>query len=248
MGLPGVSIIMTPKDRKKQLDHTLETILAQNYPDLEIIIVEDRPAEAGVQAVCARNKFKYAARRSQMEGWVNPAPLLNHAIKMAEKEILLIQNAECCHDTPTVIEDLVAPIMSAKELGGPVTSTVALVRALNQDGSFEQWYSHPTIGSRARWISYFCQAVPRSAVLKIQGFEESFTGYGFEDDMFEFMLRSIGVDLRYATDALVTHQWHPKFTGDENNGGKERFKALCDEINIGIRPPIANWNKAWGHI
>ena len=42
---PGVSIIMTPHRRNDLLYVTLDSIQAQNYPDLEIVIVEDRPTE-----------------------------------------------------------------------------------------------------------------------------------------------------------------------------------------------------------
>ena len=45
MTLPGVSIVMTPRDRTRLLMVTLESITRQNYPDLEIIIVEDRPSD-----------------------------------------------------------------------------------------------------------------------------------------------------------------------------------------------------------
>lgn len=248
--LPGVSILMTPKDRRRQLDVTLETIYAQNYPDLEIVIVEDRPTENSLGAFCCRNKIKYDARKSQVEGWLNPAPLLNRGILMAEKEILIIQNAECKHETLTCIQDLVTPIMEAKQNQEPPLSTCALVQSLNKDGSFEMWLTHPREGNRVGWISYFCQAIPRLSVMKIQGFDEEFCkgGYGFEDDMFEFMLRYSGTRLSYAEKTLVSHQWHPRFEGDQRNGNEDIYKRIRREIEVGVRPPVANWNKPWGNL
>ena len=248
LNLPGVSIVMTPKDRRQQLDVTLETIFAQSYPDLEIIIVEDRPSEASLGAYCVRNKFLYAARKSQVEGWLNPSPLLNRGLLMATKEIVIFQNAECKHETPTCIKDLVTPIAQAKLDQEPPLSTSALVRALNKDGSIEQWFTHPREGNRAGWISPFCQAVPRASALKIQGFEEEFKNYGFEDDMFEFMLRYSGVQLKYADKTLVSHQWHKRFDGDQRNGGSDIYKRIRAEIEVGIRPCVANYNRPWGSL
>lgn len=249
MSQPGVSIIMTPKDRTRLFMQTYESIMAQNYPDLEIVIVEDRPTEASLEAFCKRNGIKYDHRKSQVESWLNPAPLLNRAISMATKEIFIIQNAECRHDTPTVIEDLVRPIITAKREQEPPLSTCACVRSLSKTGEFEQWLTHPREGNRAGWISYFCQAVSRASVLKIQGFEEEFCrgGYGYEDDMFEFMLRYSGVQLKYVESALVSHLWHPRFEGEQRNGNEEIYKRIRAEIEVGARPSVANYGKSsWG--
>ena|SRR5690348_13923961 len=250
MTLPGVSIVMTPRDRRRQLDATLETIFAQSYPDLEIIIVEDRPTEAGLEAHCKRNGIKYDARRSRIEGWMNPAPLLNRGLLMATKEIVIFQNAEVKYETTTGIADLVSPIVRARLDQEPMLSTSALVQSLNKDGSVEQWFTHPREGHRAGWFSPFCQALPRVAAMKIQGFEEEFCrgGYGFEDDMLEFMLRYSGVQLKYAEKTVASHQWHPRFDGDQRNGNSDIYKRIRSEIEIGVRPCVANWNKPWGNL
>jgi len=246
--LPGVSIVMTPHNRNKLLYTTLDTIWAQNYPDLEIIVVEDRPTENSLGAFCGRNKIKYAARKSQVEGWLNPAPLLNKGLLMTEKEIIIFQNAECKHETPTVIQDLVVPIIQAKIDQEPPLSTTAIVRSLDQHGEFEQWYCHPREGHRASWISPFCQALPRTSAMKVRGFEESFKLYGFDDDLWEYTLRASGMQIRYIEKAIVSHQYHKKFDGDHRNGNEEIYKRIRREIEAGIRPPVANWNKEWGNI
>jgi glycosyltransferase involved in cell wall biosynthesis len=244
MTLPGVSIVMTPRDRTRLLMVTLESITRQNYPDLEIIIVEDRPSDFTLGAYCARNKMKYAARKSPLEGWMNPAPLLNRGLQMATKEIVIFQNAECRHDSENCIEKLVTPIAESVDW----LSTSACVQSLDKQGAFEQWYVHPNQGARAGWISPFCQAVPRAAAMKIQGFEEGFKGYGYEDDLFEFMLKSVGVRFSTILGTLVTHMWHPRYNGDQNNGNREYFKSFCAGIEVGAIQPAANLNKSWGNI
>lgn len=246
MTLPGVSIVMTPRDRTRLLMVTLDSILKQDYPDLEIIIVEDRPSDFTLGAHCQRYKMKYAARKSPIEGWMNPAPLLNHGLKMATKDIVIFQNAECRHDSVNCIQELVRPIT---ESAGWL-STSACVQALDKQGAFEQWYVHPNQGARAGWISPFCQAVPRVAAMKIQGFEQEFCkgGYGYEDDLFEFMLKSVGVRFSTILGTLVTHMWHPRYLGDQRNGNQEIYKRICQEIELGLRPPVANLNRQWGNI
>jgi GT2 family glycosyltransferase len=248
--MPGVSIIMTPHNRTNLLMATLDSIWSQNYPDLEIIVVEDRPTENSLGAFCARNKIKYAARKSQLEGWMNPAPLLNRGLLMATKEIVIFQNAECLHETPDCISELAGQIDLAKQNGEAPLSVSACVQSLDKQGNFEQWFVHSNKGERAGWISPFCQALPRASALKIQGFEEEFCrgGYGYEDDLFEFMLRCTGVRLATAPSTLVSHQWHPRFEGDQHNGNECIYRRICNEIKIGVRPPIANWHREWGNI
>ncbi|MGH7750947.1 MAG: glycosyltransferase family 2 protein, partial [Candidatus Dormibacteria bacterium] len=140
MNLPGVSIVMTPKDRTPLLMNTLETIWVQEYPDLEIIVVEDRPTESSLEFFCKRKEIKYAARRLKIEGWMNPAPLLNHGLLQATKDIVIFQNAEVKYETITGIADLVMPIVKAKIDQEPVLSTSAIVQCLSKTGEFEQWF------------------------------------------------------------------------------------------------------------
>lgn len=250
MTLPGVSIVMTPKDRRAQLDVTLETIFAQNYSDLEIIIVEDRPNENSLGAYCARNGIKYAARKSQVEGWMNPAPLLNHGLLTATKEIVIFQNAEVKHERLDNLVNLVTPIVQAKLDHEPPLSTFACTQSLNKDGSFEQWFVHSRLGDRAGWMSPFCQAIQRDVAMKVRGFEEEFCrgGYGFEDDLWAFLLRYSGVRLSCPANTLCSHQWHERFNGDQGNGNEDIYKRIRREVEVGIRPPVANWNKPWGSI
>ncbi len=244
----GVSIVMTPRNRTRLLMVTLDSIAAQNYPNLEIIIVEDRPSDFTLGGYCGRNKMKYAARKSPIEGWMNPAPLLNHGLLMATKDIVIFQNAECRHDSPNLIEALVKPIVQAKHDQEPPLSTSACVQSLDKNGIFEQWFVHPNQGSRAGWISPFCQAVPRTSMLKIQGFDESFKSYGYEDDLMEFMLRYSGVRLSTILGTTVSHMFHDRFDGDQRNGNSDIYKRIRTEIEVGIRPCVANWNQSWGNL
>lgn len=241
----SVSIIMTPWNRTQLLSNTLDTIFAQRYPNLQIIVVEDNPSEFSTEALCMKHGIEYAkrVRRGTENEWTNPAPLLNKGIQMAKGDILIFQNAECKHEN-NVIERLVAEVDA-----DPMVSPVPLVQALHPDGSFKRWLMHPTDIERAGWISYFCQAVRREEVWKIQGFDEIFFRYGQEDDMFEFRLRHNGVKFKYVEEALVSHQWHKEYhyTGGEQAGEDVRI-AKQQAVLSGAEPNIANYGKVWGVI
>ena len=114
--------------------------------------------------------------------------MANHGLLTATKDIVIVQNAECKHETPDCIKQMAEPIAVSQT---PL-SVSACVQSLNRDGSFAEWYVHPNQGARQGWISPFCQAFPRASAMKIQGFEEEFKHYGYEDDLFEFMLKETG--------------------------------------------------------
>lgn len=240
----GVSIVMTPYNRTSLVRNTFESILRQNHSDLEVIVVEDRPTEASLEVECHRagKNFRYFARRSRQEGWMNPAVLLNFGIKQATKEILIIQNGEVKYETMNGIEELVRPIETNAYL-----STVPLVQALDKDGNFYDWYQHPTDQKRQGWISCFCQAVRRDRVMEIQGFDEVFNGYGCDDDIFEWRLRKSGVIFEYAKQVLVSHQWHQPYhyTGIEQEN-ENILNELIRKTVSSEKPNVANFEKNWG--
>ncbi len=240
----SVSIIMTPYRRTPLLAATLDTIFAQRYPNLQIVVVEDRPAEASTELLCLRHNIAYACRRGHDDGFANPAPLLNRGIQMATGEVLIFQNAECKHEPGTdVIARLVAEVDA-----DPMVSAVPLVQALDRNGKFEGWLMHPTDIERAGWISYFCQAVRREPVIVMRGFDERYQGYGFEDDSFEFRLRKSGIRFKYVENALVSHQWHPRhvYTGAEKFN-ERIFVEDCKRIEAG-GSVVANEGREWGRI
>lgn len=240
----SVSIIMTPWNRTRLLSNTLDSIFRQRYPDLQIIVVEDRPTEFSTEALCHKHGLEYACRKSSFEEWTNPAALLNYGLKRAKGEIIILQNAECKYET----EDGIARLVSDVERDEMV-STVPLVQSLDEQGRFIQWFSHPTDQERAGWISYFCQAIRRSQVLRIGGFDEIFNGYGHEDDLFEFRLRKNGIKFKYAENVLVSHQWHKRYhyTGVERQNELIRIE-MERKINAGEVPNIANFGKDSGQI
>jgi GT2 family glycosyltransferase len=239
----SVSIIMTPFRRTNLLAVTLDTIFAQRYPNLQIVVVEDRPAEASTELLCLRHNIPYACRRGHDDGFANPAPLLNRGIQMATGDILLFQNAECKHEGTNVIERLVAEVDA-----DPMVSAVPLVQSLGRTGKFEGWLMHPTDTERAGWMSYFCQAVRREPVIAMRGFDERYRGYGFEDDSFEFRLRKSGIKFKYVENALVSHQWHPRYVYT----GVEKFNEIvfqtdCARIEAG-GSVVANEGIEWGRL
>lgn len=179
-----MSIIMTPYQREQQLAWTLDSIKRQGR-DVEIIIVPDD-------------------RDHSQQAWLNPAPLLNEATRQSTGDVIIQQNAECKHINAVLEAFAGLPRGEA---------WFASCMALNEDGSEDKWYCHPT-ERREPW--FFCGAIWKADMLE---YDESFTEYGYEDKDLSDRLEVNGIKFRWLepSEALVHHQWHPRFKGSSNS-------------------------------
>lgn len=221
------------------LDKTLYSIRKQRYPgQLEIIVVEDG-YDAHIFSVCQQHLVRHmkVLRTENYPAFQNPARIRNMGIKAAQNEILMIQDCEIVHTSPTTLVDLVNRVGDDRKL-----MATAVLANLDKDGRFAGWYNHP--GPPKYGIMGGClQAIYRETVLAMGGFEESFFGYGYEDNFYVWMLGKNRIDTCFVDTALTEHQWHPKtlfepFTGNAN---RALAWALVAEIEWEGRPAIANY-------
>jgi len=243
----SVSICLTAYRRPKQLESTLESIVRQNYKPLEIIVVEDG-CDGQTEFIAKRFGARYIHKpRPDRPVFQNPARAHNIGIRAAQNDFVILQGAEVRYTALTDIAAIVAPIVD-----DPLAVVSPCVQSLDENGNFKEWYAHPTESHRAGWIVNFCLGVRRERLLAINGFDESFPGYGFEDDFLMQCLRRNGARIQFAKGATVQHQWHGDRSdynmGEGMDAGHPHFKALIASIDRGERPPIANIDKNWGQL
>lgn len=175
--------MMTPYQRDMQLQETIYSIRQYDW-EAELVIVHDnRPHKDGE--------------------WMNPAPLLNQAIRKAKGDILIQQNAECKHMNHVL--DALSEVPKGE-------CWFASCMSLNQDGSEDKWYCHPEFSPRPL---FFCGVIHKEDMLE---YDEDFTGYGYEDNDMATRLQANGIKFKFLPPevALVHHQWHPPFAGNSN--------------------------------
>ena len=243
--MKSVSIVLPCTEvRAPLLDRTLQSIVQQRYPGkLEIIVVEDVRADntfptSAVKQVCAQyNAQCYRYRRTELlPEFQSPGKIRNKGIHTATGEILITQDCEILHESPHVIEDLVNFLGDNKKL-----LATACLRKLNERGQFSGWYNHP--GPPKFGIMGGCTAaIYRETVLAMGGFEESFFGYGYEDNYYVWLLHKNGVRAEYVESAMTGHQWHLPCKGDPFTDAANRALTwgLGYEILWEGRPAIAN--------
>ncbi len=238
-----VSIVLPLWNRAALLARTLDSIFQQrDLPPLQVIVVEDRPANPTGASVCQRYPVEYYARHKGT-GYNNVSTIYNCGIKKATGDILMMQSAECKYETLTGIHDLVQAIE-----GDEFSSSVPIVQALDQRGNFDEWYCHPTGGGRPGWTGFFVHAVHRSQIMRIGGYDEIFRGYGYDDDLLLFRMKHNGIVPRFIENVLVSHQYHPRYAGAaaEDAFNRNAWQEKQNAVITGRELNIANLGKEWG--
>jgi glycosyltransferase involved in cell wall biosynthesis len=91
-----VSLVMAAYNRVHQARRSLTTIFRQNYPNLDVVFVDDGSTD-GTPSLAQEFPIRYI--RLEREGWCNMARTFNVGIKAAKHDILIMQSAEIMHLT-----------------------------------------------------------------------------------------------------------------------------------------------------
>jgi len=239
--IPDVSIVLSCYQRAKQLTNTLDSIRMQDFRNIEVIVVEDGD-DGQTQHIARRFGAKYfQKKRAELPAFQNPSRVHNIGIKQATAPIVILQGGEVKYKTPHTVYRIADTIDHKPCYASP------FVESLDKDGKFEEWYCHPKDGNRAGWIINFCLAVPRQTLLSIGGFEESYTGYGFEDDQLMFSLDRVGLRALWVDDT-VSHQWHERKGYNYAADGRGQFNEFRKQVLNEGRPAVANVGREWGRL
>jgi glycosyl transferase family 2 len=234
------SIVLTTFNRNPQLHQTLASIRGQQFPgELEIIVVDDGDLRHGypsAKLLCETFGAKWIpCRRPASQSFRNPALPNNMGIRAASGEVVILQNAECRHDAADNLTRLTALVT-------PTSAVFARVQSQQEDGSAGMLYC----GEENPRPYFFCGAIRREWLVKLRGFDEDFSGAGYDDDDLADRLGASGVEFVYS-DIPVTHQWHPP-AGDYSSAS-EMLALYQEKTAAMLRGELGlerNVGKTWG--
>jgi chlorobactene glucosyltransferase len=96
-----VSVIVPAKDEEANIGAAVETLLAQDYPDLEIIVVDDRSSDGTAEVVrrlAARDgRVRLVHVERLPEGWFGKPHAMHVGAREATGDWLLFADADCRH-------------------------------------------------------------------------------------------------------------------------------------------------------
>ncbi len=96
--LPTVSVVIPARNEERNLEQALESVLALDYPDLEIIVVNDRSADATgsiVEKIAERDlRLTVVTIDSLPAGWIGKPYALHRGAQEARGEFILFTDAD----------------------------------------------------------------------------------------------------------------------------------------------------------
>src|SRR5579862_9158271 len=208
-----ISVIIATKDRARYLERALESLRTQTGPAFEVVVVDNGSSD-DTRAVAEKCSSQPGFAVTYLfEPEPNRGKARNSGIRAARGDLVVF-----CDDDVSIPPGWLVAHQEAHRAGN---STVVNGPILNV-GSYED-RPKPKPANYSRAFLCTCNAsVPRAALIGVNGFDEEFNLYGWEDTELGVRLRESGVRWKFAWDAYI---WHIK-PPTENTVEVETRKAV----------------------
>lgn len=230
-----ISIVMTSYNRKEQTDYTLKTIEMSEYKNKEIIIIDDGSDEK-LDDIVKKYDMDIKLFRIEDNEFINPCIAYNIGFKYATGDVVIIQNAECCHigDICSYVgknisennylsftcvnmglqeynEQLYKVYNKLDDISG-VKNYVKELEGIYREGnkSYLFWYNHEIYRPESY---HFLTAITKSDLNKVGGFDERYAfGSAYDDDALVEVIKKKNINIKFVgmEDVFVIHQWHKR--------------------------------------
>ncbi|MBI2183620.1 MAG: glycosyltransferase [Thaumarchaeota archaeon] len=124
---PLVSVVIPARNEEKNLARTLESVTAQDYPNIEVIVVDDASTDSTLsiaRSYASRDKrIRVLEVDTHPEGWIGKTWACQQGAKEARGEWLLFTDADTNHAKHT----LSSSYLYAKSLGADIFSLIPAI-------------------------------------------------------------------------------------------------------------------------
>ncbi|MCE5326116.1 MAG: glycosyltransferase [Planctomycetaceae bacterium] len=115
---PKISVVVAAKDEEIYIESCLRTMLAQDYPDFEVIVCNDRSGDntAAIIDRVARgdSRVKVVTVDQLPEGWCGKNNAMQQAIARSEGEWICMIDADCRQESPRTLSATVQHAIDGK--------------------------------------------------------------------------------------------------------------------------------------
>jgi glycosyltransferase involved in cell wall biosynthesis len=230
-----ISIVMSYKDRRDQIIHTLNSIRCQGRNDVEVIAVDDCSIES-IEDLTDTYDFLKVVKITEKKH-KNPCIAYNIGFSQAVGDVIIIQNPECTHIGDLISKaakavtndnylsfacyaitdrghsEAFAEAVQSSDWGGYYADSQKareIVATMPQRGTgyggIGCWYNHSVHGARH---FHFTTAIARRNLEDLCGFDERFAdGMDFDDDELLMRIRRKGLKITPVDDPFSVHLWH----------------------------------------
>ncbi len=105
---PRLSVILAAKDEDAHIEACVTSLLAQDYPDFELIVVDDRSSDRtpGILARLAREhpgRLRVETVRALPDGWFGKCNAMREGVALSDGEWLVFTDADCRFASPHML-------------------------------------------------------------------------------------------------------------------------------------------------
>jgi GT2 family glycosyltransferase len=205
-----ISVVIPTYNRLETLRHALPTLLEQDLDASQYeLLVCDSNSDDGTAAYLADLRARHGHLRHLPAAYGGRAAARNAGIAAARGAIVLFNDADilasgdllsthlCRHRARSGIA-VVGLEVQVKDLAD---------YASKRDHPQERGHLHPPSRKKLSWLYFLTgnASVRRADLLRVGGFDESFTGYGHEDLELGYRLQRAGVEIVYEPRAVNYH-------------------------------------------
>ncbi len=198
-----VSIIIPAYNSARTLPACLEACRAQDYPDIEIIVVDDGSTDDTAVIAEATPGVQVLSQKNQ-----GPAVARNHGARVARGEILAYTDSDCV-PRPDWIRHLVAAFETGVVAVGGTYDIINAHARLARVVQAEIAARHARFGQEVDFLGSFNVAYRKEAFDAVGGFEESYRWASGEDNDLAYKLQHAQGRILFTADAIVGHH-HPE--------------------------------------
>jgi len=200
-----VSIIIPVHKQANEFENCLESLSKTTYPNYEIIVIADGPAEQQVKLAKA-----YSAKIFQLETPCGPAKARNLGAKKATGDFIFFTDSDVMV-YPETIEKVIQIFQNYTDIAAVIGSYDDQPSAPNFFSQYKNLihhYVHQTSNNEASTFWTACGGIRRNIFLELDGFNEKYRVPSIEDIEFGYRLKNSGYSIRLEKSVLVKHLKH----------------------------------------
>jgi len=218
---PSVSIVIAALNEEATIAEALDSVLALDYPDLEVVFVDDRSSDATGSIVAARatkdRRLRLVTVRELPEGWLGKNHALHVGAGQARGEMLLFTDADIVFE-PTALRRAVGYMEDTKidhlTAGAEVRSrSVPLGMFIAAFGFFFVLYARPWRARNPRsraHVGIGAFNLVRSSVYRRMGGHEPIAMRTDDDMMLGKLVKKSGAIQDFVSAiGMIRVEWYP---------------------------------------
>jgi len=197
-----VSVIIPVYNAKKYLTYSLPAMRRSDYPNFEVIVVDDNSADGSSEFA-----EKYADIVLKMETKVAPAQARNKGASASKGEILFFIDSDV-QIAPDSISRVVKAMKEDRNIAavfGSYDDNPFYKNFFSQYKNLLHHFVHQRANPQAQTFWAGCGAIRREIFLKEDGFPEKYSSASIEDVELGYKLTEKGHEIRLLKGLQVTH-------------------------------------------